>query len=772
MLKRKTEKPFLCSKNSIIIKVNNEFIDLTGYSRNELIGKSLVEISNMLRIDSQVCLENIENEHSCYVFTKDYEARNVSIGCKIAGAGNEKICFFKEKANSRIEDKFQVTNRVLLDNQIGIGIFSLPDLTLLKGNQYYLDLLGDPYNKKEATIGKKVNDFIHLWESSKCKEIWMNVINTGESFCGKEIKGLTQNWEDFYLDNHIVPVIENGKVKYIVSIVENVTEKVLLRKKSEEQAEIIKHQKERLEVIIESMHDGLVIVDKNYNQTLLNSSAKELLYNSDSVKNVNDALGYTKYYDSYGNLLQLEDMPVSRILKGEKIKECRLTCSRPDGIYHFNVSGSPVYDKNGNIEEAVNYIQDVTDKVKYQESLLLKTQLDLFKNIIENLDIGFTRYSYPEFKIIDINNKAYRDLKQINPKVGPLSALKGSNYFDAFLVDEKVRSADIVENLIKGRKGSYFSYRTIIADGEERFLKFVHQPLFGLNNSIVEIINIAVDITDEVKAKNKLKETLKMQEKVFANVSHELKTPLNVIYSTSQLMDFYLKHNELEVTKKKLFNNINIIKQNCYRFTKLINNIVDLSKIESGFLKLNLSNENIVKITEDIVQSISGYVKSKGLSIVFDTNIEEKIIACDPEKIERIVLNLISNAIKFTNPGGEILVSVLDKGDNVEIAVKDTGIGIDEKYLHNIFGRFYQIDKSLSRNAEGSGIGLSLVKSIVELHGGKISVESKVGEGSVFKIELPARIIENLKVIEETNLMNNKIEMINIEFSDIYSIIS
>ncbi|MEQ8198036.1 MAG: PAS domain-containing protein [Clostridiaceae bacterium] len=94
-LKRKTEKPFLCSKNSIIIKVNNEFIDLTGYSRNELTGKSLAEISNMLRIDSQVCLENIENEHSCYVFTKDYEARNVSINCKMAEAGNEKIYFFK-----------------------------------------------------------------------------------------------------------------------------------------------------------------------------------------------------------------------------------------------------------------------------------------------------------------------------------------------------------------------------------------------------------------------------------------------------------------------------------------------------------------------------------------------------------------------------------------------------------------------------------------------------------------------------------------------------
>ncbi|MEQ8199167.1 MAG: HAMP domain-containing sensor histidine kinase, partial [Clostridiaceae bacterium] len=226
----------------------------------------------------------------------------------------------------------------------------------------------------------------------------------------------------------------------------------------------------------------------------------------------------------------------------------------------------------------------------------------------------------------------------------------------------------------------------------------------------------------------------------------------------------------MEVNKKKIFKSINIIKQNCYRFTKLINNIVDTSKIDSGFFKLSLSNENIVDIVEDIVQSVSVYVNAKGLSIIFDTNTEEKIIACDPDKIERIILNLISNAIKFTNSGGIIFVNFIDKGDTIEIQVKDTGIGMDKKYLNTIFGRFNQVDKSLSRNTEGSGIGLSLVKSIVELHGGEIRAESVPCEGSVFKIELPARIIENSEVTAKVKPMNNKIEMINIEFSDIYSI--
>lgn len=277
------------------------------------------------------------------------------------------------------------------------------------------------------------------------------------------------------------------------------------------------------------------------------------------------------------------------------------------------------------------------------------------------------------------------------------------------------------------------------------------------------------DITRNVIERKELKEALEMQEQVFANVSHELKTPLNVIFSANQLMELYMNNGTFEQNKEKVSKSINAIKQNCYRFTKLINNIVDLSKIEAGFFKVNLSNENIVDVTEDIVQSVSDYIKRKGISIAFDTNTEEKIIAVDADKIERIILNLISNAIKFTNPGGSIFVNLTDKKDSVEISVQDSGIGMDKEQLDQIFERFHQVDKSLSRNTEGSGIGLSLVKSIVEFHGGIISVDSELGKGSIFKIELPAMIVNNTEDTLKIKPRDNKIEIINIEFSDIYS---
>ena len=165
----------------------------------------------------------------------------------------------------------------------------------------------------------------------------------------------------------------------------------------------------------------------------------------------------------------------------------------------------------------------------------------------------------------------------------------------------------------------------------------------------------------------------------------------------------YCKSGSLDDKKCSIIKYIESIKQNSYRLSKIINNIVDLSKIEAGFYKLNLSNNNIVEIVEEIVVSLTNLTESKGLNIVFDTDLEENIIACDIEKIERIVLNLISNAIKFSDIGDEILVYVKNENKFVEISVKDNGIGIEEEHLDIIFDRFRQVDKSLSRNAEGTG---------------------------------------------------------------------
>ncbi|MDD2495486.1 MAG: ATP-binding protein, partial [Tissierellia bacterium] len=381
----------------------------------------------------------------------------------------------------------------------------------------------------------------------------------------------------------------------------------------------------------------------------------------------------------------------------------------------------------------------------------------LVNNILNNLELGFARFTYPNLKLITINNKGYDLLKKIKPNIGSKIKIKGSNLFEYFYNISNIREkyCDTIER----NKSNFIELRKLYIDGEERYYKFIHQLMSDINKEIFEVVVLIIDVTKEEKSRNFLKDAIKTQDELYANVSHELKTPINVIFSANQMMDMYL--NSDYFNKEKFCSYNKSIKQNCYRLIKLINNIVDLSKSNSGFLKPNLKNVNIVEIVENIVQSVSDYVKTKQLKILFDTDIEEKIMACDVAMVERILLNLISNAIKYSNAGSIIMINLFDKTENIEIDVIDTGAGIEKKHLDKLFKKYYQTDKTFSRNAEGSGIGLSLVKSIVEILGGTISVESEIGKGSTFKVLLPVKIIHEINEEYKSNY-NNKIEMLNI----------
>ncbi|AOY75060.1 sensor histidine kinase [Clostridium formicaceticum] len=264
----------------------------------------------------------------------------------------------------------------------------------------------------------------------------------------------------------------------------------------------------------------------------------------------------------------------------------------------------------------------------------------------------------------------------------------------------------------------------------------------------------------------------KLKTQFFANLSHEFKTPINVIFSATQLL--ILKQDDMQddLCKIEFQKFVKMIKQNCYRLSRLVNNLIDISRYDGGYLKLTLKNHNIVSLIEEITMSVTKYAETKEITILFDTEIEEKVIACDPDFIERIVLNLLSNAIKFTEKKGSIFINIYDRQDDIIISVKDTGIGIPEDKLGIIFERFRQVDSSLNRSNEGSGIGLSLVKALVEMQKGTISVKSKLGIGTEFIVGLPVKILaeKDIELCSDTINMNSIGERINIEFSDIYSV--
>ena len=275
-------------------------------------------------------------------------------------------------------------------------------------------------------------------------------------------------------------------------------------------------------------------------------------------------------------------------------------------------------------------------------------------------------------------------------------------------------------------------------------------------------------IMEEKIAYEKAIELESIKSQFFSNISHEFKTPLNIILATMQVINKNIQNKSIISTESdSLDRYMNSIKQNCYRLLRLVNNIIDISKIDYGFYDIQLGNYNIVSVVEDITMSVLEYVNNRGIELVFDTEVEEEIIACDPDKIERIILNLLSNAIKYTEADGKISVNIYSDKENVYITVLDTGIGIPEEKINKIFERYEQIDNKLTRDFNGSGIGLSLVRSLVEMHEGRIWVESKVNEGSKFIISVPKKTVttENVK---NTNLTKSKVEKCSIEFSDIY----
>jgi signal transduction histidine kinase len=263
---------------------------------------------------------------------------------------------------------------------------------------------------------------------------------------------------------------------------------------------------------------------------------------------------------------------------------------------------------------------------------------------------------------------------------------------------------------------------------------------------------------------------------IIASLSHEIKTPLNVIFSSVQLIDSYRNNLDCSEFKKKVPAQINIIRQNCYRMMRLTNNLLDICRHDSGYLKAKLTNYDIVELAKDITLSVKRYAESKGINLIFETDIDKKTIACDPDMIERILLNLISNAIKFTNNNGIIKVKLTDENDNILLTVEDTGIGISKDRLNRIFEVFNK-DENLVLNKEGTGLGLYLVKAFVEAHGGKIQVKSERSVGSEFGISLPAKALNQSLYPSVTEPQSryrhitsyNGVQRVNIEFSDIYS---
>ena len=285
-------------------------------------------------------------------------------------------------------------------------------------------------------------------------------------------------------------------------------------------------------------------------------------------------------------------------------------------------------------------------------------------------------------------------------------------------------------------KGAYLVYFLLI-------ILFIYTQKHKIKRLDKLVSERTKELSDEMEKSNELLNKVIQLERnknnYFVNLSHELRTPLNVIFSTEQLITT-LNKKESGISREKINYYMEIVRRNSQRLLKLINNIIDTNKVEHGNYQIDIKEENIVYIVEEAALSLKDYIENKNIELVIEPDMEEKIIQCDKYEIERCIVNLMSNAAKFTPKGGRIDVLIKDLGNQVEIIIKDTGIGIDEKYHSSIFDRFNQIIDEKSEAKGGSGLGLTITKHIIDLHNGEISVSSEVNKGSTFKIVLKEKI--------------------------------
>lgn len=411
-----------------------------------------------------------------------------------------------------------------------------------------------------------------------------------------------------------------------------------------------------------------------------------------------------------------------------------------DTGYAFIINKEGVTIAHPNAELVFN--QD-NDFINVKRSPILQQLVDIEKKMIN----GKTGYGY--YKYYDKDNN-------LIDKVATFAPISGTNWSLAVTVPQN----ELFSEVYSLRNKSIFLISILM------ILFILFSYLVAKHISEHKKINLLEkDIFESSKLLDQAVEMDKIRTEFFMNITHELRTPLNVIISTLQLFDLYINNNSL-LDKNNTNKNLKIMKLNCFRLLRLVNNLIDSSRIDAGFFEIHMQNCNIINLIEKTCISVIDYTNIKKLSFTFTTDINEKTIACDPYMIERIILNLLSNAIKFTDPGGKIHVRTYTKQNNIFISVKDTGIGISIENQKQIFERFRQVDKSLTRKNEGSGIGLSIVKSIVNMHGGSISVISDNITGSEFIVKLPIRTV----TIEETTFNNNyvKNELVDLEFSDIY----
>ena len=441
-----------------------------------------------------------------------------------------------------------------------------------------------------------------------------------------------------------------------------------------------------------------------------------LLYNEFEKTLLNNI--YSSVYESLSNAKEIKKNLNKSLKRREKeLKELNLLLEKSEKNYQEVVQafskGLLLFEN-----DILTYYSDFQDMVNIKNSKFKKNKMNLYEDKITLNEV--------------------------------LSKITGETY----PINEEIKDFS-TEIKLKDKHGILKDYEIYLIDIDKKKKILVFYD-------VTEIIKQREEIA---KIEKKIKEE-NINDEFYSNISHELRTPINVIYSALQLNDIYLRDNKIDNINK---NNI-IVKQNCLRLIRTINNFIDSNKLSEGYLDINLNIYNIVEIIDNIILSCDYYMKLKETMIIYDPKYEEVYLRCDKDYIERIMLNILSNSLKYGKYNGRIYVTINIEKENIVIEVINDAEAIPEEKRNVIFEKFTKVNTSFNRPSEGSGLGLYLTKGLVELHGGEITISAGASYGNIFRIKVPydRSIQGNNYLINNNTEINDLKQKIDIEFSDIY----
>ncbi len=582
-------------------------------------------------------------------------------------------------------------------------------------NEAFNNLTKDYKNKEDRIDISKYLQFKFPKQKNLLEEIKKATLENKESINIKSYDG------EIYRFEYTTDTVDDKPV--IICMLKDITQTTLIQNKLEESEKMYKN-------LMDVLNEGVIIHDdKNINY--INDKAIEIL-NLDTnkeeifIEDINNII-IKKFRERFLNNIQL----IISETKEKIINKIELT--------------------NGKI------IEMITTNIKLNEKdLLISIVIDIteLENTIMNIEQSEKTYkllleTLPEGIIIinpNNNNHIYRNESSIR-MLKTIGLDKLNESIKTYLKEEK-----------------YGEFRRFTIDKLNNIvisLAIVKREEEGTLIVVFRMLDCEFKAIQLEKELSLIKEKNKFKTEFLSNIAYDIKKPINMIFETNTK----LISNKANYNSENIDNHTRLVKQNCYRLIKLLNNIDYVSKIDNGTCSLELRKCDIVKLLDNIVKISKEYTDKKGINISFKSEINKRVLALDIEKVEKIILNILSNAIKFTDTGGKIDVNLYIENEQVCISIKDTGIGIQEDKLEVIFENFEQLDTTLSRVCEGTGMGLSVVKKLANLNNIKIEVESELNKGSEFKIILPNNILSKNIKSQDKFTQNENIE---IEFSDIY----